>query len=169
MLVLYNEINKSNLPPTDKQKAYGKLMYVFTALSNEEVYDTTPTIISLGKYLFPISLVIIVLLIIFFIRPQFSLTGLAVADYNTAPYWDDGNPAFKVNGITEINLGVYFADDDGDILSYDVSSAPNLDIEINGDILKITPDPFIKGLRVVRITAYDESSSAQVIATLDIQ
>jgi len=169
MLALYDSINKSNLPAADKQKAYGKLMYIFTGLSNEQVFESEPSLVHMGKYLFPISLVLIVLVIIFFIRPEFSLTGLAVADVNSAPQWTGADAGFKVRGTTDINLDIYFADPDGDRLSYSVSSAPNLDISVSGSNLRIKPDPMVRGMRVVSITASDRTSSARIIATLDIE
>jgi len=39
MVELYNDLNKSNTHASEKQKAYGKLMFVFTALSNPDYYQ----------------------------------------------------------------------------------------------------------------------------------
>ena len=173
MLMLYDDINKSSLPPSDKQKAYGKLMYVFTALSSEQSFEFAPQLVKLGKYLIPISLVILVLLIIFFLKPQFSLTGMSVSDttnkLNSAPYWDGGEPKFTIKGQTEINLDSYFNDADRDRLVYDVGDAPNLAISVSGSRLTITPDPMLKGTRVISITAFDNDYAANIIAILEIE
>lgn len=168
MVMLYDELNKSNVPQHEKQRAYGKLMYVFTALSNPDFDEHSSTIVSLGKYLFPISLVLIILIIVLFIRPEFSLTGMAAADWNSAPEWVGGDAKFKVMGRTEINLDAYFHDADGDELFYYVGDAPNIDVFVSGSKVVITPDPLIKGMRVIGITAADSASSEKVVAVLDI-
>lgn len=171
MLMLYDEINRSQLQQPEKQNAYGKLMDIFSKLSNPSGYNEPLNLLAIGKYLFPISLMVIVLLIIFFARPEFTMTGLAIfnGDSGTAPYWSADNAEFDIIGSTHINLDAYFKDADGDKLTYLVSGAPNIDVEVSGSQLVITPEPLIKGVRIISITASDGRNKARVSARLYIE
>jgi len=169
MLMLYDGINKSSLPAGDKQRAYANLMDVFSALSSPETYHKASSIMSIGKYLFPISLVVIVLIIIFFARPQFTLTGLVTADTNSAPQWTGSNAEFTIQGQTQINLDSYFTDPDGDRLTYLVTDAPDIMVSVSGSRLTVTPNPMIKGTRIVSIIASDLEKSTEIVAVLNIK
>ena len=170
LLALYDEVNRSSLPAAQKQEAYRKLMDVFSALSNPDNYTSRSSLFTIGKYLFPVSLMVIVLLIIIFARPEFSLTGLSVFSFgeNTAPEWVGGTPEFDIVGKTTINLGTYFKDRNWNKLTYTVTDAPNLDIEVKGNLLTIMPDHGIMGVRVVHIVASDGEEKTRVTATLNI-
>jgi hypothetical protein len=170
LLALYDEINRSGLPASQKQEAYRKLMDVFSALSNPDNYTPRSNFITIGKYLFPISLMVIVLLIIIFAKPEFSLTGLAVFGIgdDSAPEWVGGNPEFDIIGKTTINLDTYFKTSIFDKARYSVTDAPNLDISIDGSLLTIKADYGIKGVRVVDITASDSDGFTKVTARLNI-
>jgi hypothetical protein len=168
LLALYDEINMSSLSATQKQDSYRKLMEIFSALSSPENAPAKSSLFSIGKYLFPISLMVIVLLIVIFARPEFSMTGLSVFGFgeNQAPVWDGGTPEFDIIGITRINLDTYF--DDWDKLTYVVTEAPNIDIGLDGSILTIVPEYGIKGTRVIHILASDGEERTRVTATLNI-
>ncbi len=168
MLSIYDQINKSQISTNDKQMAYGKLMYVFTALSNDEAYEPMTGIMPLAKYIVPASMVVLVLLIIFFVKPEFSLTGLVVADSNTAPYWSAEGAVFKVSGETYISLGAYFADAEGDGLSYSVGAAPGLQLSVEGSTLKIVPEEYAFGRIAVPITASDSRKETTYYVTAEI-
>ena len=107
MLELYDEINRSGIPAADKQAAYKRLMEVFSLISTQPAQSSS-SIVPMAKYLFPISLVVIVLLIVIFAKPEFSLTGLIAGNQNMAPEWTGGNTEFIVQGQTQINLDIYF-------------------------------------------------------------
>jgi len=170
MLVLYDEINRSVLAQTEKQRAYGKLMDVFSKLSNPSGYQSPTNFLSIGKFLFPISLIVIVLLIIFFARPEFTMTGLAIFNSdNSAPYWSAGQPDFDIRGETHIGLNAYFKDADGDKLTYHVDDAPNIMTIVSGNELIVVPDSLMKGVRIVGITASDGKTNTRVSARLYIE
>jgi len=170
LLALYDEVNMSGIPAAQKQEAYRRLMDVFSSLSNPDNYVPRSNLFTIGKYLFPISLMVIVLLIIIFARPEFSLTGLSVFGFgeNTAPEWVGGTPEFDIVGKTTINLDTYFRDRNWDRLTYAVTDAPNIDVEVSGNLLTIKAGPGITGVRVVQIVASDGEAREVVTATLNI-
>jgi hypothetical protein len=170
LLALYDEVNRSGLPAAQKQEAYRKLMDVFSALSNPDNYIPRSNLFTIGKYLFPVSLLVIVLLIIIFARPEFSLTGLSVFSFgeNTAPEWVGGTPEFDIVGKTTINLDTYFKDRNWNRLTYTVTDAPNLGISVENNLLTIMPDHGVMGVRVVHIAASDGEEKTGVTATLNI-
>lgn len=64
------------------------------------------------------------------------------------------------NKNATINLSQYFADPDGDALSYGYYKADNITILFNGDIATILPDKGISGERFSYITANDSEKTA---------
>ena len=123
----------------------------------------------MGKYLFPATFVVVILLIIFFVKPEFTLTGLAMFDGdNSAPYWSAGSAGIGVNGKTIVDLDKYFTDPDGDRLTYTVEGARNIDIGIFGSILTIYPYRKLAGERTIKVTASDSKESTGVDVILSI-
>jgi len=168
LLGLYDEINRSSIRPQQKQESYTKLMDVFGALSNPDNLQQGSSFLTIGKYLFPVSLIVIVLIIVIFARPEFSLSGLAVFEENTAPKWVGGNPEFDIIGRTTINLDTYFKDSFFDNIEYIVASSPNLDISLDDNLLTIKAEYGIQGVRVLNIIASDGEERTRVTATLNI-
>lgn len=178
MKQIYEDIKKSAIVPSlEKQKAYGRLMYVFTALSNDslrlDIGGERQISLSMLKYILPISVVIIVLILIFFLRPEFALSGMAALGgigeiENSAPEWTGGDAVFHANGITEIDLAPYFSDSDGDLLSYSLNAYDRAMVSMAGSVAAVSPDPMVKGAKAVRICASDRDYDTCVNAVLII-
>ena len=169
MLEVYNEVNRLGFSNSDKQAAYRKLTSVFTQISSETTEGSSLGFVPLGKYLFPVTFVVVILLIIFFVKPEFTMTGLAAfGGDNSAPYWSAGSTEIGVNGNTVVDLSNYFTDPDGDRLTYAVEGARNMDIGISGNMLTIYPYRKLAGERAISITASDSRESTKVSVTLII-
>lgn len=169
MLAVYNEINRLGLPNSEKQAAYKKLTEVFTQISGETSEGSSLGFVPMGKYLFPVTFIIAILVIIVFVKPEFTMTGLAIFDGdNSAPYWSASSATIEVNGVTTVDLDNYFADPDGDRLAYSVSGARNMDIGISGSMLTVYPYRKLSGERTIRITASDKRESTGVDVILSI-
>lgn len=170
MLNLYNEINsEKGLSAAEKKDAYSRLTEVFSDLSNTS-FEARSGIMPFARYLFPISFVVIILLIIFFVRPEFTFTGLfAAEELNLAPEWNGGNAEFKIRGKTEINLDSYFTDPEGDEITYLATKAPGINVDVSGSTLTVYPEPGLKGTRVITIAASDLKAGTRVSATLYIE
>ena len=168
LLAVYDEINMSNLNAPQKQDSYRKLMEVFGALSSPDNLKQQSSFLTVGKYLFPVSVLVIVLLIIIFAKPEFSLTGLAALGENSAPTWVGGNPEFDIIGKTTINLDTYFDDDSWSSLDYAVTDAPNLNVDVDNNLLTIKADYNVKGVRIVHIVASDGELRTRITAKLNI-
>ncbi|MBN2111840.1 hypothetical protein JW707_01945 [Candidatus Woesearchaeota archaeon] len=167
MLEIYAEISKSNLPSEDKKLAYKKLTEAFNEISNP-MYEPETGNVAVAKYLIPISVIVIILLIVFFIKPQLALTGLAALSGNTAPEYT-GNGEIIVEGNTAVDLNGYFSDAQGDRITYLVTTTPNIDVKISANVLTLDPDPGLKGLRVITIIATDLDKSTTVDVNLIVK
>jgi hypothetical protein len=124
--------------------------------------------VPLGKYLFPITFVVVILLIIFFVKPEFTMTGLSAFRGNSAPYWSAGSIEIDVRGNTVVDLNNYFTDPDGDRLTYIVGRAPNVDIAVSGNLLTIYPYRKAAGKRTIIIAASDLREITSVDVVLNI-
>lgn len=80
---------------------------------------------------------------------------------NKAPVLLQNFSAINVgkNGNAAINLSQYFADPDGDMLSYNYYRADNITISFEKDIAAIAPDRNFEGARFTFITANDSEKS----------
>ena len=170
MLTLYNSINsEKSLSAGEKKDAYSRLTEVFSDLSNTS-FEARSGIMPFARYIFPISVIVIILIIIFFVRPEFTFTGLFAADgMNSAPVWVGGDAEFRIRGKTEINLDSYFADPDGDDITYVATNAPGISIGITNNILTVHPSPELKGTRVITIAASDLNAGTRVSTVLYIE
>ncbi len=167
MLALYNEVKTLSNSTSDKQEAYRKLTDIFTSVSGETSGESLG-FVPLGKYLFPITFVVVILLIIFFVKPGFAMTGLAAFRGNSAPYWSAGSIEIDVSGNTVVDLNNYFTDPDGDRLTYIVGGAPNVDIAVSGNLLTIYPYRKAAGKRTISIAASDLREITRVDVILNI-
>jgi hypothetical protein len=167
MLQMYNEISKSKLSGSEKQESYKKLAEAFNTISNPPA-GAAGISVPLAKYLFPISVIVIILVIIFFIKPELALTGLHAFSPNSAPEFE-GDAQFIVQGKTEVNLDNHFTDPDGDKLTYLVTEAPNIDVSVSGSILTINPQLNLKGLRMITVIASDLKENTKVDVKLNIK
>lgn len=62
--------------------------------------------------------------------------------------------------LDSLDLSVYFFDPDNDILTYQVSSNPNIDFIISDQLLTINPQPNYSGSEYIEITASDPSNAS---------
>ena len=167
MLQLYSKINSSNLSKEDKKESYKKLSEAFNTISKPENAPDASDI-PIAKYVIPISVIVIILLVVFFLKPEIALSGLAVFAGNTAPEYV-GTGEIIVEGNTAIDLDAYFIDNEGDKVTYLVTTAPNIDVSIAANILTLDPNPNLKGLRVITIIASDLDKSTTVDVNLNIK
>lgn len=166
MVQIYNDINASGLRDEEKQAAYQKLTQTYNMLSSapqKNMIDSVP----LARYLFPVSFIIIVMLIIFFVKPELSSTGFAVLDTNNAPEYLGQD--IVVEGNTAVDLDGYFTDDEGDDITYIVTGAPNIDVSVSGSILTINPSDGLEGLRVIKVIASDMKKNTKTDVNLIIK
>ncbi|MEM4246945.1 MAG: LamG-like jellyroll fold domain-containing protein, partial [Candidatus Woesearchaeota archaeon] len=102
-----------------------------------------------------------------------SPTGFAVNDEtaeNLPPVWTANITTFVIGqgaGLV-LNLGDYFADPEGMPLTYIATQTENLDIMLDDDLLKITPEPAFVGERVVSIIASDGESVTTKRIRIDV-
>jgi hypothetical protein len=156
MLQLYSELSNENVSYIDRQDAYQKLRTIHQHMYRPE------GAITFGNVIIPITLVVIVLLIVFFVKPQLvGVTGFFTADTNTPPVWDSYVDEFRISGTTEIDFSKYFSDADGDKLTYISTGASNLAVVISENIASITPEEGIKGTRFLTFAAADSTMSAK--------
>ena len=167
MLQIYSQISKSNLSKEDKKDAYKKLSESFNTISKPE-NSPDASDVPIAKYVIPISVIVIILLVVFFLKPEIALSGLAVFAGNTAPEYV-GTGEITVQGNTAIDLDAYFIDNQGDKITYLVTTAPNIDVSIAANILTLDPAPNLKGLRVITIIASDLDKSNTVDINLNVK
>lgn len=168
MLEIYSEMSKSGMSTEDKKESYKKLTEAFNSISNPHMSEPDGNDVPIAKYLIPISVIIIILLVVFFLKPELALMGLAVFDTNTAPEYV-GNGQLVVEGNTAIDLNGYFIDNEGDKITYLVTNAPNIDVSIASNVLTLDPEPNLKGLRLITIIASDLDKSTTVDVNLIVR
>lgn len=151
LVQLYNDVSSANVSYIDRQDAYQKLR-----AAHQQVFRPSG-VITFGNVIIPITLVIVVLIVVFFLKPQLvGVTGFFTAD--SAPEWK-GPDEFSVSGKTEINLAKYFSDSDK--LSYISTDAENLGVFVSGSRVMLMPDEGISGVRYLTFAASDSKSVTQ--------
>jgi hypothetical protein len=156
LLQLYNDVSASDASYIDKQDAYQKLKII-----HSEMFKPTG-VITFGNVIIPITLVVIVLLIVFFVKPQLvGVTGFFTAEENSPPVWDSDVGEFRISGRAQIDLSEYFSDANGDRLAYVSTSAPNLQVYVAGSTVTLVPSEGISGTRFLTFSASDSMESAR--------
>ena len=74
---------------------------------------------------------------------------------NRAPLWNSPVDTFIVNGSTSIDLSQYFADEDGDSLTYSSGLVDGIAITINNEIVSLLPAESYSGSASTAFSAYD--------------
>ena len=159
LLAIYREIAASDLSYLDKQQAYQRLKAVHEKLFTPQEEGKWTTL------MYPIALALIVLLVLFFTKPQVSgITALVVGQGSDAPVWDSEITTMSISGTAQIPLEDYFSDPNGDQLSYDATHPENLYVAVSGSTVTIVPQTGVKGVRYITFSASDgEYITKQVI------
>ena len=159
MLRLYREVEASDVSFLDKQQAYDRLR-----LAHEKVYMPADGA-RWGNLFYPIALVMIVLLIIFFTKPQIiGITGLFAGEINQPPVWTAGITAMSIGDKAQLHMADYFTDPDGDELTYLATKPNNVHVAVSQGLVTLVPEPGVKGVRYITFIASDgEHTTKQVI------
>lgn len=75
------------------------------------------------------------------------------------PYWDSNLSTFAIEGPSLINLSNYFADPNNETLTYLVTTADNLSLNLTHEVLKIIPARNILATRIITVYASDAAST----------
>jgi hypothetical protein len=160
LMGIYSQISDSSLDPVHKQLAYNCVVDLYNKL-HDVSGDSTASKLTMGFIATAVILAILAVIII--LKP--SIVGLTALDMtNSAPVWS-GDTIFKVSsveGMLEVDLGVYFSDADWDDLTYISTQTENLTVEVVGDILTLMPNPGYVGTQTITVIASDMQAFTKV-------
>jgi len=124
---------------------------------------------SAGKDLLIILVLIAVVFGLVSFAKQATITGQTIEQINQAPVWT-GETRFTTtkNNFIIIPLGDFFTDPDKDQLTYLASEASNINLEVSGQQLKITPETNFTGERLIPVFASDGDATTKQKIILEV-
>ncbi|MBW3004293.1 DUF11 domain-containing protein [Candidatus Woesearchaeota archaeon] len=125
---------------------------------------------SMGRDLMIIFLLLAIVFGLTSLVKDATITGQTVEPLNQAPVWTGETTTFTTvkNDSFVLFLGEYFTDPDGDALTYLASEASNINLEISGQQLKITPEPDFIGDRFISVFASDGEDTTKKVITFTV-
>lgn len=136
LLEVYNQIKNSSLDIDHKKIAFDQIQKVYKGISGIE------TRTRMNKYAVVAAVLVILVSFAVLIKPtMFGLTILEKELYgNEAPYWKAEQKNFELTGQLELNLNDYFADPDGDQLTFLTKHQKGLKIALANEKLTVIND-----------------------------
>ncbi|MBN1644457.1 hypothetical protein JW851_00255 [Candidatus Woesearchaeota archaeon] len=136
LLDLYNIIKNSDLDYNHKKIAYTQIQKVYNGIKG---IDTRT---SINRYVFAIAVFVILISFAVFAKPSFfGLTVLEEGLYgNQAPYWNSEQKNFEFQDQLTLNLNEYFADPEGDELTFLTKHQKGLKIALSGNQITVQND-----------------------------
>ena len=164
LMGVYKEIADSGIESVHKELAYDQVMKVYKGVSGMKFRAPA------HSRSIAIAIVIIIVSLVIFIKPE--IIGLVVSDINHEPVWNAADNIFVIAGIDPdvmfrettdrtINLDSFFYDAEGEELTYLATSAPGLQVQVDGDFLTFLPEPGVFGERTVTVLASDGENVAR--------
>ncbi|MEM4263594.1 MAG: hypothetical protein QW666_01710 [Candidatus Woesearchaeota archaeon] len=176
LLHIYSAINKSKLEKEHKELAYEQVMKVYREIhrDNKGITGTVSAVSNVSqrftsKSMMIVAGLLILLSLVVFIKPEIIGLVLEPSIVNTPPAWTAPEIIFDVRAPeTRINLDNYFADSEGSKLVYLATSARNINVEVSGSQLIITPEPGAFGTREITVVASDGIDTTKKTIKLNI-